>query len=205
MLILTSCSYLVTNKFITHLCNKPSTLRLTFIPTAAEVEEGDLSWLKKDRQCLIDVGFKVCDFTFTNKKQSDVNSMLNSTDFLFVSGGNTFYLLDQIKKSGADTLIREYVDQGLIYCGSSAGSIVAGPDIELVKKLDNPMVARTLKNYKGLGLIDVVTLPHWGNDYFKIAYEKMMKSEYKKGQKIILLTDDQYLLVNNNKYTIESV
>jgi len=32
-----------------------------------------------------------------------------------------------------------------------------------------------------------------------------MMSGYKKGLKILLLTDDQYLLVNDGKYTIESM
>ena len=51
-------------------------------------------------------------------------------DVLYIQGGNTFHLLDQMRRSGADRIIRELVAGHLtVYCGVSAGSIVAGPEI----------------------------------------------------------------------------
>lgn len=180
-------------------------MKLTFIPTAAEVEDGDMQWLKDDRQALVYAGFQVTDFTVTGKTKEQVKEMLDNTDFVFVSGGNTFFLLQEMRKSGFTDLIKSYVDNGLIYGGSSAGSVVAGPDISLVQGLDDPLLAPELTDQKGLSLVDVVIFPHWGSEHFQNRYEKVMKSGYKKGLKIVLLTDDQYLLVNQGKYTIESI
>lgn len=205
MLILTSSNNFVTKDFIKYLPKKPQDLRLTFIPTAAEVEEGSLEWLKEDRQALVDIGYQVTDFTLTGKNQEQVKTMLDQTDFVFVSGGNTFFLLQEMRKSGFASLIQSYLDKGMIYGGSSAGSLVAGPDISLAAELDDPALAPELKDYRSLGLIDVVVFPHWGSEHFHNRYEKVMKSGYKKGLKIVLLTDDQYLLVNQGKYTIESI
>jgi len=205
MLILTSSNNYVTSNFVPYLAKKPSEMNLTFIPTAAEVEDGDLQWLKDDRQALVDAGFQVTDFTVTGKNKDEVRSMLEKTDFVFVSGGNTFFLLQEMRKSGFADLIKSYVEKGLIYGGSSAGSVVAGPDISLVQGLDDPSLAPELKDYKGLALTDVVVFPHCGSEHFQNRYEKVMKSGYKKGLKIVLLTDDQYLLVNDNKHTIESI
>lgn len=205
MLILTSSNDAVTHDFLKYLPKKPEEIRLTFIPTAAEVEEGDLQWLKDDRQALVDAGFQVTDFTFTGKSSDEVKDMLDQTDFVFVSGGNTFFLLQEMNKSGFTSLIKSYIEKGLIYGGSSAGSVVAGPDIELTKELDDPALAPELKDYKGLGLTDVRVFPHWGSEQFHDRYEKVMRSGYKRGLKIVLLTDDQYLLVKDNSYTIESI
>ncbi|MEO8582091.1 MAG: Type 1 glutamine amidotransferase-like domain-containing protein [Patescibacteria group bacterium] len=205
MLILTSSNNFVTTDFLQYLPKQPHDLRLTFIPTAAEVEKGSLQWLKDDRQALVDVGYQVTDFTLTGKNQSEVKAVLDQTDFVFVSGGNTFFLLQEMRKSGFASLIQEFVNNGLIYGGSSAGSIVAGPDISLATELDDPLLAPELKEYKGLGLTDVVVFPHWGSEHFQKRYEKVMKSAYKKGLKIILLTDDQYVLVSDHHYTIESI
>lgn len=180
-------------------------MKLTFIPTAAEVEEGDIQWLEDDRQALVDVGFQVTDFTVTGKTKDEVKAILEKSDFVFVSGGNTFFLLQEMKKSGFAELITHYVDNGLIYGGTSAGSIVAGPDISLVEGLDDPILAPEITDHKGLGLVDVVVFPHWGSEHFQNRYEKVMNSGYKKGLKIILLTDDQYLLVNRGTYSIESI
>lgn len=205
MLILTSSNIFVTSHFVPFLPKKPSEMRLTFMPTAAEVEKGDKQWLNNDRQALVDVGFQVTDFTVTGKTKAEVKRMLDTTDFVFASGGNTFFLLQEMRRSGFADLIKSYVDGGLVYGGTSAGSIVAGPDIGLTAELDDPSVAPDLKDNIALGLTDVVVFPHWGSEHFKARYEKVMKSGYKKGLKIILLTDDQYLLVRDGVYTIESI
>lgn len=205
MLILTSSNNFVTASYVPYLPKQPSEMKMTFIPTAAEVEDGDLQWLKDDRQALVDAGFQVTDFTVTGKSKDEVAAMLNQTDFVFVSGGNTFFLLQEMKKSGFADLIGDYVANGGVYGGSSAGSVVAGPDISLVQGLDDPSLAPELADHAGLGLTDVVVFPHWGSEHFQNRYEKVMKSGYKTGLKIVLLTDDQYLLVRDKAYTIETV
>jgi dipeptidase E len=202
MLILTSSVQSSAHSIVTHFPKKPQEYRTTFIPTAAEVEEGDLSWLDKDRQALVDVGFELTDFTLTGKTSAQVKEMLDSTDFLFVSGGNTFFLLQEMRKSGFDSLIHEYVKNGLIYGGASAGSVVAGPDVGLTKELDDPTQAPELTDYEGLGLIDVVIFPHWGSKTFHDRFEKLMKAAYGKGRKIILLTDEQYLVTTSDGYRV---
>jgi hypothetical protein len=72
MLILTSSNNYVTSNFVPYLPKKPSEIKLTFISTAAEVEKGDMQWLKDDRQALVDVGFQVTDFTVTGKSKDEV-------------------------------------------------------------------------------------------------------------------------------------
>lgn len=180
-------------------------MKLVFIPTAAEVEVGDRSWLDEDRQALADVGFDVSDFTFTGKSLEDVKQVLDPADAILVSGGNTYYLLQEIQKSGCEEYIRERVSQGLIYIGTSAGSIVAGPSIHLVYGLDKKEIAKNLQSERGLGLTDVIVFPHWGSPHFQKRYEVCMKNGYEKGNKIVLLNDDQYLWVRDDVYTIEDI
>lgn len=205
MLVLTSTSSMVIQSYIAHLPEDLTAMRLTYVPTACEVEKGDMSWLHTDRQALVDAGFKITDFTFTGKSSAEVVTMLENTDVLFVSGGNTFYLLQEMRKSGFTDLIEKYIESGLHYIGSSAGSVVAGPDISLVSELDDPSLAPELVGYSGLGLTDVVVFPHWGNEHFHDRYQKLIKAAYRNGLKIVLLTDEQYLLVDNGRYTIESI
>ena len=56
-LILTSSNNFVVKDWIKYVDRDPHAMKLTFIPTAAEVEKGDMQWLKDDRQALVDVGF----------------------------------------------------------------------------------------------------------------------------------------------------
>lgn len=204
-LFLTSSTDQTTHAWIKHLGRDPHSMKLTFITTAAEVEKGDKQWLYDDRQTLVTAGFDVTDYTVAGKSKDDVTAMLNNTDMVFVSGGNVFYLLQEMRLSGFADLIKGFVHKGLLYGGSSAGSIVAGPDLTLAKTLDDPKMAPKLKDYKALGLTDVVVLPHWGSENFRKHYEDFGTSGYTMGQKVVLLTNDQYLMVEDDHYQIMSI
>lgn len=204
-LFLTSSNNYVIGDIVTHIPNFKKGMKLAFIPTAAEVEEGSLSWLHADRQALIDVGFSVHDFSLTKKSLSDVKNDLDTVDAILMSGGNTYFLLQEIQRAGCADYIRQRVEEGLIYIGSSAGSIVAGPSLALIGDLDDRLLAPDLKNDEGLGMTDVIVFPHWGSPHFQKSYEKCMQNGYKKGNKIVLLTDDQYLWVRDDWYKIMSI
>jgi len=181
-------------------------LKLLFITTAAEVEEGDLQWLDDDRNALVKAGFKVTDYTITGKTDGQIKKDIDSVDIIYFCGGNTFYLLEKIQQSGCAKTICDFVKNGKIYIGTSAGSIVAGPDIYPTYRLDNAKKAPDLKGYKGLGLVDFVIFPHWGNKFFKDLYlNRRLEHAYTTGNKIILLTNRQYVLVEGEMYKIIEV
>lgn len=190
---------------VKHIPNFKLGMRLAFIPTAAEVEIGSLSWLHADRKALVDVGFDVFDFSFKDSSPSKVRAALDTVDVIMVAGGNTFFLLQEMQKSGSIEYLRERVNTGMVYMGSSAGSIVAGPSVSLIGDLDDRNEAPDLQGDQALGLIDIVVFPHWGNKFFEKSYDSCMQNCYKKGNKVVLLTDDQYLWVKDDWYQIMSV
>jgi len=205
-LFLTSSVSGVVKKIARQIGTKARGMRLAFIDTAAEVEEGDKWWLRDDRAALADVGFDVFDYTVTGKAAHNVRKDLARVDAIFVSGGNTFYLLQQLQRCNGLSIIRERITGGVLYMGSSAGSIIAGPDIEPVRTIDNAVKAPKLKDTKGLGLVDFVVFPHWGSDSFRKVYlQERLAHAYTTKHKIILLTDRQYIRVEGEMYRIEEV
>ncbi|MFZ2187847.1 MAG: Type 1 glutamine amidotransferase-like domain-containing protein [Candidatus Moraniibacteriota bacterium] len=180
--------------------------RLVFIDTAAEPkgEREDLEWLKNDRQALVDAGFVVSDYTITGKSRSQLEIDLDAFDYLYLSGGNASYLLEQSQKSGFITLIKELVSvKGKIYIGTSAGSIIAGPKLPDYFREEEV----TLKNRNTYGLVNFTIVPHWGSLDFKEKYlGERMKSVYKEDQvPLVLLTDNQYVHVQNDHMKIIDV
>lgn len=99
-------------------------------------------------------------------------------------------------------MVRKLVNSGVIYVGVSAGAVLAGPTIEPVGFLDDPTKAPHLKSYEGLGLVDFVILPHYGNKKYEKKYQKIMNKFGNKGLKLITLTDKQAIIVEGNKYHI---
>ncbi len=178
-------------------------LRLAFIDTAAEVEVGDKQWLKDDRQVLVKAGFSVDDYTYTGKTKRELLSDLSKANVLYFSGGNTPYALQQLQKCHGIEIVRELVVQKCkTYIGTSAGSVMAGPDISPTNRLEKLELAPNIKGFIGLNLVNFVIFPHWGTDHFRKLYiqeYERFKRAYKDEQyPIVLLNDSQYIYVKDD-------
>ncbi len=181
-------------------------MKLAFITTAGEFETGNKQWQKEDIDALVQVGFKVFDYTITGKTDERIKSDLNDVDVICFSGGNPFYLLEKIQKSNCAEVIRDLVLKGKIYIGISAGSEIAGPDIYSIYSKGDVRKAPNLKGYKGLGLVDFIIFPHWGKkDFEHVYFGFRLKHAYTTNDKIILLTNYQYVRVEDDMYKIEEV
>lgn len=205
-LYLASSIDLTAKNIVKDIGGDPKKLKLVFISTASEVEKGKKDWLDNERNGLVKAGFNLFDYTITGKTVKDFNRDLTPADIIHVNGGNTFYLLLQARKNGFDKWIKKAVDAGKIYIGSSAGSIVASPNIEITRKLETKIYEKQLKNFTGFGLVDFIVLPHWGSKYFKGLYlNHRLDFAYKPENKIILLNDWQYVKVEDDMYKIVEV
>lgn len=176
-----------------------------FIPTAGEpVKEKD--WIDNDRNGLNKAGIKTFDYTITGKTSQDFERDLGDCDLIHVNGGDAFYLLLQMQKSGFDKFIQKQIEKGVIYTGSSAGSEVLAPNIEALDKVVEQNIYREELTDKGLKIVDFLIFPHWGSPLFKDLYlNQRLEYAYKKSNKIILLNDDQYVEVNGENYRIVDV
>ncbi|HSS21591.1 MAG TPA: dipeptidase PepE [Pyrinomonadaceae bacterium] len=68
----------------------------------------------------------------------DLKQAVANAEAIFVGGGNTFRLLTSLYEAGLLELIRARVEHGMLYIGSSAGSVVAAPTIKTTN--DMPIV-----------------------------------------------------------------
>lgn len=183
--------------------NRP--LKTLLIGTATEDKEldHDPSWLVDDKNSLRNAGFELIDFTISGKSEKELYKALDSVDVVFVSGGNTFYLLQESQKTGFIKIIREKVEKGLPYIGSSAGSVIAGPNIEPVLGIDDANLAPEIKDYAGYNLVNFTILPHWGSEHFKNSYlNNNLEVMYKNTDIQITLNNDQYIEVVDDQFRI---
>ena len=166
--------------------------RAVFIPTAGDPYENK-DFVVADKIALQKYGIEVTDLDLKNKTEKDINESLAMADILLVAGGDTFYLMEKLKESGADRAIKNFISRGGIYIGSSAGSIVCCPTIEGAEKFDNPDLAPNLENFNGMGIFNEVVIPHTHKEkYFERVKETTDKLT-SKGFKVHHLTDDDVL------------
>ncbi len=207
-LYLTSSVRMVANRIAQDFNLKSGNNSLVFIATATEDKERvDRSWIESDRDCLKDAGFEVFDYTIAGKNEDEIRNDLKDVDFIYVEGGNTYYLLEKAQQSGFVKVIRDFVlEEDKVYIGTSAGSIIASRDTFPAQKLDDVTLAPDLSGYEGFGLVDFTVLPHWGSDKFTDLYlPEGIAHTYKGNSQLIILRDNQYVEVKDDWYRIVEV
>jgi dipeptidase E len=168
-----------------------------FIPTAAYGEgfEPDYEAHIKPFETL---GLKVKTFDIKNKSEDMLADALKDCDVVYGGPGNTFYFLEHAQKCNLKRQLELKFQQGGLYIGSSAGSILASPNIHFISLMDEPDKAN-LKDTKGFGFIDFLFLPHYDHEQMGRAAKEIMLS-YKSDWPLYVFNDDQAVYVENKKY-----
>ena len=130
--------------------NDLTSKRILYITTASDGEDDpDKSWMDEEYQTILDLGISKDNIT-EYKIGQDIN--IDDFDIIYMMGGNTFYLLDVIRKYSFDKTIKDFINKGKIYIGSSAGSIILGNSIETSLPFDANNVG--MNDFTGLKLVD---------------------------------------------------
>ena len=112
-------------------------------------------------------------------------------DMIYISGGNTFQMLQKIRKCGFEKEIIRYVKSGVTYIGGSAGAHLATMDISHVSAFDT--VPEDMTDFRGFGLFDGILICHYTPER-KALYEQL-KADGK--YKVYALTDQESIVVKN--------
>lgn len=207
-LLLTSAG--LTNESIAQalqdLLGKPfADANLVFISTAANIEEGDKSWLIDDlARCKV-LGFNIVDIVDIAALSKDAwLPRLEAGDVLLFGGGNTHYLASWFYKSGLAGLMEDLL-KTRIYVGISAGSIAASKEMLVSEsKLFKEENGQPASN-KGLGLVNFQIRPHLNSPYFtKIRKDYVDQVAEELGQPMYVLDDQSALTVVDGKVEIVS-
>ncbi len=89
---------------------------------------------------------------------ADPRDVLSAADGIWVTGGNSFVLVDQLHARGLVDPVRRMVASGIPYGGSSAGANVAGPTICTTNDMPILRAPRSLTSF---GLVPFQINPHY--------------------------------------------
>lgn len=173
---------------------------VTYIPTASKVEKLGF-FIRIGKWALRFSGMKVEELEISQATRQQIKDTLARNDIIFVAGGNTFFLLQELRRSGADQLIMDEVHQGKLYIGESAGAIIACPDIGYSAIMDDPAKAADLTDYTGLGLVDFYVVPHYQSREFKASSERMVQ-ENQDQKELAVINDNQVIWVHEDNFEI---
>lgn len=189
----------ITNKSITDALfdlvgKKPEDTSLVFIPTAANVEMGDKGWLIDDLANLKKQNFKSIDIADISAVGEKVwRPKFEHADVLFFGGGDSYHLMEWMKKSGLAKMLPEFL-KTKVYVGLSAGSVVTSPDLDI--KLSQVIYGEDFEkeSIPGLNLVDFYFLPHLNSPDFPACREENIREGAKELTRKIYALDDQSAL-----------
>lgn len=211
-LLLTSAG--ITNRsiadtFIGMVGKEAKDIKVAFIPTAANVEEGDkISWFFRQYEDLRRAGINWIDVVDFAASDVEWQSRLDESDVLYLSGGNTFYLLDQMRKQKFDKYLGKVLDTK-VYIGASASSITMTPSIDVAAISPGDPNLPNLTDLTGLGYVDFEIEPHCDSDRFTVvenyARERGRKIYAVDDQTAIKITDDGVELISEGDWKLYGV
>ena len=171
-----------------------------FIPTAANVEEYR-DYVDEAKEAFAKMGFTVQILDVSKASEAEAKAKIGAAQVLYVSGGNTFYLLQELKKKQLLSLIKEQIADGMIYVGESAGAIITAKDIDYNKIMDDKAVAKELNDTEALSEVDFYVLPHLGEEPFVESSQATLDT-YSDQLNLLPLNNRQAVLMEDEEVKV---
>lgn len=146
--------------------------RIVFIPTAA-AKEGASRYVLAGRELLRKMGASVTEMDISKQSRNTIKTAFAQADCIYFSGGNSFFLMDALRKTGADQLLKKELQRGKLMVGESAGAIVCAPTITYIEPMDKKPLEYSQQDDAGLGLVEYYILPHYHDEAYREASEKV--------------------------------
>jgi len=165
-----------------------------YIPLAWEKNNYDmcLEWLKGE---LTPFGINKYKVLGDVKEFDNIN--LHDYNSLFIGGGNTYKLLNYLKNSKGFELIKKYIENDGVVFGGSAGAIIFGKDIKSCNICSEDENLWEDLDTTGFDVCDGKSIAcHYGEEGKFEEHDKQIKIYEEKGFKLLLLTEEQSLYIN---------
>lgn len=132
--------------------------------------------------------------------ESLIPKNLDEYDLVFITGGNVFYLAYRIKETDFGESLKKYIENGGVYAGSSAGSVILMDDLHHFASADDPTKAPRV--CRGLGVLDEALICHADHIKYGSIMIDIASAYEKDGLEITRLNDGQVLIIDGAQQDI---
>jgi dipeptidase E len=178
----------------------PAQSKILFITTPTNTYEKKPDWMLKSIKQFKSFGFEVERFDLEEafNKGIDIKAKVAESDAVYVSGGNTYYFLYWAEKTQLKSILENFLQNGGVYSGSSAGVVCQIKDLTPVAWLDEPEKAPKVVK-EGMQLTSLVVIPHWKNPKYHQTLKKMKEYYIDRGIKTFEIEDGEALFINGDE------
>ena len=193
-IILASHRQLIAANYIDHFLPKPlSEAKILYITTASK-KVSDTGYVERMRQKMNELNFSFTELDIEGKSEQELKKALSSTDIIYVEGGNTFYLLEAVRESGFEKLVKEAIENGVVYWGVSAGSYIACPSI-VMATWSGHFDSDGVTDLTAMNLVPFLIKAHYTPDMLPLLTEKSKDLQLP----LFVINDEQAVLVRDGE------
>lgn len=110
--------------------------------------------------------------------------------------------MQELRRTGTDKLLIDQIENGKLYIGESAGTMILASNIEYAKDMDNHLEQTPgFTDFSGLGVIDFYPIVHYNSFPFVEATKKVIQKNKHLSLKII--TNKQAITIIDDKVSIK--
>jgi dipeptidase E len=123
------------------------------------------------------------------------------SDVVYLAGGNTYYFLKHMRRSGLMPTLRRFADRGGVLAGLSAGALLLTPNIGLAgyPPFDRDENEVGLRNESALGLVGFEFFPHYRRS--PKLRDALARYSRRSGRPLYACPDGSGLLVEGDRFT----
>jgi dipeptidase E len=206
-MLLASTSTIYGQKYLEYLHDEIKNLfsgckKILFVPYARPSGISHLEYTEKAKNVFKILNLEIIDYT-----NEDLRESLEKCDGIFIGGGNTFLLLDKLYQYSLIDILKNKIDSGIPYLGTSAGTNICGITIGTTN--DMPIVH--VKSLEALGIIDFNINPHYldpidGFEHMGESRETRINEFHKfNDQFVIGLREGSYLQVEGDNIYLKGL
>ncbi len=171
-------------------------MRIGYVVTASKVAR-DKTWSENVKKEIIKNNYFFEEFDIEGKTKEKIKSFFKDKNIIQVEGGNTFYLLNAIRNSEFSEALKELLNEGKIYIGTSAGAYIMCPTIEVSDWNPDGKDRFGITDFTSLNYAPFVLKVHYKDEQEDFIRERMKTLNYP----LRILRDGQGIIVEGDKYT----
>lgn len=194
-ILITSSGFLLEpiRKEIVNFLPRSERLSAAYIPTASRVVKDD-TYARRDVEIMQKLGMNVSEIDLSEFKEEELEARIREHTFMYVQGGNPYWLLKQMRASGFDKIAHRLLAEAMPYIGKSAGAYILAPEVVVPTWYESDWGRFDVTDLKGMGEVPFVWAAH-----FDPSNERML-NDIQRGMKetpypVRAITNTQALLV----------
>lgn len=170
-------------------------MKIGYITTASKGDRGDFS--RKLKYVIKDNGYNFEEIDIEGKTKEELKTFFKNKNIIHMEGGNSFYLIKAIRETGFAEVLKELLEQGKVYIGTSSGAYIMCPTVEVADWDETGKSRFNVTDFTALNYVPFLLKAHYTDEAEAGVKERIETLKYP----LRILKDGQGILVEDNKYT----